>query len=494
MPSDTRHAWRRQSFRREAANQRQSNGLHALPYLLALCDLVVVLLSVVTATLVVGPPSTWWAGSSAEAVPGLALGMPTLTIGWLLLIALFGGYERRVLGASATEFSRVLRASIACGAAVGVGSYLMRSELSRDWFVAVFGVGIPMLLVVRAAARARLKQVRARGGLQHRVLLVGDVAHTDSVATVLAREEWLGYDVVGALAPEQEGSETAAGIPVVGGLTDVAESAREVNADVVLLTGGAVTSPDEQRDIAYELEHDRAQLVVAPSVNDISSERVQVRPVGGLPLLHLEKPRAAKAASWAKRTFDVLGAGAILVLASPLLLATALRIWVHDRGPVLFKQQRIGRFGEPFRCWKFRTMAVDAEERLAAVLEAEGLEHGAFAKLERDPRITEPGRWMRRLSVDELPQLVNVIRGDMSLVGPRPQTQEEVSGYEGVEARRLQVRPGMTGLWQVSGRSDLSVDESMRLDRYYVDNWSMMQDLAIMFRTVGAVFGSRGAY
>ncbi len=234
-------------------------------------------------------------------------------------------------------------------------------------------------------------------------------------------------------------------------------------------------------------------MVIAPSVTDVSSERISVRPVGGLPLIHLEKPRSEAAVRRAKRTFDIVGSLCLLLLFAPVFLFAAVRIWAHDRGPVFFGQSRVGRDNETFRCWKFRTMVTNAEELLADLHKQHGYEGGLF-KIENDPRITGPGKWMRRFSLDELPQLFNVLRGDMSLVGPRPPLHHEVAKYDTDMARRLRVRPGMTGLWQVSGRSDLSWSEAIRLDLYYVDNWSMFQDLTILARTFSAVFGSHGAY
>jgi exopolysaccharide biosynthesis polyprenyl glycosylphosphotransferase len=233
--------------------------------------------------------------------------------------------------------------------------------------------------------------------------------------------------------------------------------------------------------------------VVAPSVNEISSERMSLRPVGGLPLLHIDPPTWRDASRLGKRSFDVVGALLLLLLFSPFLAGAALWVKLHDGGPVFFRQRRIGQDGEPFDCFKFRSMVVDAEDRLAALREDVGFEGGLF-KMREDPRVTRPGKWLRRFSVDELPQLWNVVRGEMSLVGPRPPLPTEVHGYDEEVARRLRVRPGMTGLWQVSGRSDLSFDEAIRLDLYYVDNWSMLQDLTILARTLGAVVKSRGAY
>jgi exopolysaccharide biosynthesis polyprenyl glycosylphosphotransferase len=233
--------------------------------------------------------------------------------------------------------------------------------------------------------------------------------------------------------------------------------------------------------------------VVAPSVTDVSSERVRIRPVGGLPLMHLDAPRSTDASRIGKRLFDVAGSLALIIAFSPIFLFASLRIVLHDRGPVLFRQTRIGRDGEEFTCLKYRTMVTNADE-LIARMQAETGESALLFKMKDDPRITKPGTWLRRYSIDELPQLFNVLRGDMSLVGPRPQVAREVALYNGPMSRRLRVRPGMTGLWQVSGRSELSIEEAIRLDLYYVDNWSMLQDISILGRTVGAVFGSRGAY
>jgi exopolysaccharide biosynthesis polyprenyl glycosylphosphotransferase len=311
---------------------------------------------------------------------------------------------------------------------------------------------------------------------------------------VLARESWLGYDVIGALTPGPDlVSTTPGGVPIIGSATGVVSIAHEVNADVAFFAGGAVDSAGELRQIAWELEHTACQVVVAPSLTDVSRERVRVRPVGGLPLLHLEKPRTAVAAHKAKRLFDIVGSSALLLLLSPLLLFAGLRIWFHDRGPVLFKQQRVGLNGATFACWKFRSMVTNAEELLAALHVQQAYAGGLF-KMHNDPRITGPGRWMRRFSIDELPQLVNVVKGDMSLVGPRPPLQNEVAQYDDAMSRRLRVRPGLTGLWQVSGRSDLTWSDAIRLDLYYVDNWSMLQDLVILSKTLGAVVRSRGAY
>ena len=252
---------------------------------------------------------------------------------------------------------------------------------------------------------------------------------------------------------------------------------------------GRMISPENISEVEIAVAGNR---LVVP-LTDVSSQRLKVSPVAGLPLVHLEPCRSLHAARWAKRVFDVLGALCLLVVLAPLMAATARAVKLPDGGPALFRHTRVGRDGLPFGVLKFRSMVVDAEQ-LRGALVGRSTSQSILFKMADDPRVTGPGRWIRRFSLDELPQLWNVVTGQMSLVGPRPPLPEEVARYEDDMLRRLRVRPGMTGLWQVSGRSDLSWDDSVRLDLYYVDNWSMVQDLAILARTFRAVVGSQGAY
>ncbi|GAA1758299.1 sugar transferase [Nocardioides hankookensis] len=419
---------------------------------------------------------------------------PLVLLAWLLVIAVFGGYRDDVFGAGTDEYKRVFNASLVTAGLLGVGCYLAKFQLSRGFFLLAFGLGIPALLIGRWVLRQAVHRARRQGKLQYRVLIAGSPSHVDEIAAVLHREAWLGYHVSGALVPASELCEqTASGIPVIGACEQATSVITASDADLVFFAGGALTSAGQLRRIVWDLEKADVQVVVAPSVTDVSGERIKVRPVGGLPLMHIDPPRSTDAARWGKRLFDLVGSTALIVAFAPLMAYAALRVKLADRGPVLFKQTRTGRDGEHFGCFKFRTMVVDAEARLAELYAQTGHEAGLF-KMADDPRVTKPGKWLRRYSIDELPQLFNVWRGEMSLVGPRPPLPREVASYEADVLRRLRVRPGMTGLWQVSGRSDLSWAEAVRLDLYYVDNWSMLQDLSILGRTVGAVFGSRGAY
>ena len=433
-------------------------------------------------------------GQELQVGDSLSVAGPLMIMGWVAAIFALGGYRPQVFGAGLDEYKSIVNGSLFTAAAVGISCYLVQFELSRGFFVLAFAIGIPMLVLGRFLLRRSVHRARAHGALQHRVVIAGSEGHVDEIASVLRRETWLGYHVVGALTPDPQGrSTTHSGIPLLGSSNAIAATAIDAEADIVFLAGGALDSATDMRRLAWDLEHEDVQVVIAPSVTDVSSERISVRPVGGLPLIHLEKPRSEAAVRRAKRTFDIVGSLSLLLLFAPVFLFAALRIWAHDRGPVFFGQSRVGRDNRTFRCWKFRTMVTNAEELLADLHEQHGYEGGLF-KIEDDPRITAPGKWMRRFSLDELPQLFNVLRGDMSLVGPRPPLHHEVAQYDDDMARRLRVRPGMTGLWQVSGRSDLSWSEAIRLDLYYVDNWSMFQDLTILARTFSAVFGSHGAY
>ena len=433
-------------------------------------------------------------GAPADLSTNVAPAAPFIAIGWLTMLYVHDAYRADVFGAGADEFKRVISSSLWAAGVVGVGCYLFKTPLSRGFFVLLFVFGVPAVLAGRLALRSLLHRARLRGTLLQRVVIIGGAAHVDEIAAVLNRERRLGYWVVGALIPGgSDGQRTPSGIPILGDARDPEAVAGVDGLDVLFFTGGSDRKASDLRQIVWGLEKRSIQLVMAPSITDMSSERVRIRPVGGLPLVHLEAPRWADATRSAKRAFDLVGSSLLILVGSPLLLLAALRIKLHDRGPVFFRQTRVGQDGREFGCLKFRTMVPDAETLVVEMQDDLGVDALLF-KLKDDPRITKPGRWLRRFSIDELPQLFNVFVGDMSLVGPRPQVPREVALYDDALRRRLHVRPGMTGLWQVSGRNDLSLEDSVRLDLYYVDNWSMLQDIAILARTVRAVISSRGAY
>jgi len=480
---------RRSSTEKKTAPSR---ALRALPLTALVIDTG--LLFIVGLLAIVGRRELDIFAASASVEDTVVVAGPFMLLGWLLTLLMFGAYRQDAFGAGTDEYKAVLNASLVAAGLTGIGCYLANFPLSRGFFALAFTLGVPSLMTGRLLLRRALHTARRRGALRQRVLISGSRSHIDEIASVLRRETWLGYQVVGALTPEYDLSEeTATGVPVLGNADEAPAIAASTKADVIFYAGGAVGSSSKMRRDLWLLERGNVQVIVAPSVSEISSERITIRPVGGLPLIHVDPPTWTDASRWGKRSFDLIGSCILITAFAPLFLFAAAQVSLSDRGPVFFRQQRTGMGGEPFSCLKFRSMVVDAEALLGRLQKESGFEGGLF-KMEEDPRITKPGRWLRRFSVDELPQLFNVLRGDMSLVGPRPPLPHEVASYDEDTARRLHVRPGMTGLWQVSGRSDLTWDEAIRLDLYYVDNWSMLQDLSILFRTVGAVFSSRGAY
>jgi len=482
----------RNDARRVAISSRRHRALSYLPATALVVDVVAI---AATAALAISGRNQLPIFQGNNDVSGtLGVVGPLMFVAWILAIAALGGYSKSAFGAGPDEYRRILNSSLVTAAVVGIGCYLAKFQLSRGFFLLAVGIGIPLLLLGRFALRRALHRAHRRGALLQRVVIAGRPSHIDEIAAVLRRESWLGYDVIGAATPLGHVADaTDSGIPVLGDAADLGQIALAEDVDVVFFASGAFRTSGDMRQAAWDLEQQKAHVVVAPSVTDVSRERVTIRPVGGLPLMHLDQARSANASRWAKRTFDIIGSGLLILALSPVLIATAAIVKLHDRGPVFFKQTRVGRDGAEFGCFKFRTMVTDAEMMVASLQEEQGTSALLF-KMKDDPRITGPGKKLRRYSIDELPQLFNVFLGTMSLIGPRPQVPREVALYDGTMSRRLRVRPGMTGLWQVSGRNDLSVEDAIRLDVYYVDNWSMMQDLSILARTVGAVFGSRGAY
>ncbi|OLM31325.1 Undecaprenyl-phosphate galactosephosphotransferase [Pseudonocardia sp. Ae717_Ps2] len=258
------------------------------------------------------------------------------------------------------------------------------------------------------------------------------------------------------------------------------------------MSSGSGLTGARLRRLAWDLEDAGADLIVDPGLMEIAGPRLHVRPVDGFPLLALSRPKLGGVRQVVKTSMDVLGALALLVLVAPVLLLIAVLIR-SDGGPVFFRQRRVGLGGTEFQMIKFRSMVPAAEDRLVE-LAASDTGAGPLFKMRSDPRVTRVGRVLRRYSLDELPQLFNVLSGSMSLVGPRPPLPAEVATYGPEAARKFLVKPGMTGLWQVSGRSDLSWEESVRLDLRYVENWSLTGDLVILWKTLHAVLGSHGAY
>ena len=416
-----------------------------------------------------------------------------IALAWLSAVCLSGGYQARHLGTGSEEYKRVLGATLRTFGAVALTSYIFRLELPRGLMAIALPVGATLLLVGRFLARRRIVRARVAGRCVHRVLLVGDRRRVQELAQSLAAEPAAGFVPVGACVTDlSDDTPVAPNVPVVGGPAFTAEAAQLMGSDVVVVAGGPALGAEMLRDIAWSLEGSGVDLVVSPSLTNVAGPRVNVRPVAGLPLLYVDEPRFSGGKRVVKTSLDRVGALVGLVFLAPLLLTVGLAVRLTSRGPALFRQTRIGLDGKEFRVFKFRTMYQDAEARLAD-LQHQNESGGLLFKIKDDPRITTVGRFLRRTSIDELPQLLNVLLGHLSLVGPRPLPVKD-SDFEGHVRRRLLVPPGITGLWQVSGRSDISWEDAVRLDLYYVENWSIGLDFLILLRTVTAITRGGGAY
>lgn len=418
---------------------------------------------------------------------------------WLAMLAIHRTRSTRVIGAGAEEYRRIVSATFQLFGLIGILSLLVRADIARGYLAIAFPLGLVGLLAGRWTMRKVVTHKRAKGDCHTSVLVVGGRQSVLTMTRNFESDASSGYRVVGVCVPgsghRQDEFVVVDGreIPVLGNEYSVVDALRECGADTVVVTATEHLGHDGIRSLVWDLEPLNVDLVVAPGVVDVAGPRLVMRPVAGFPLIHVEKPRYHGAKRFGKTAFDMCFALAALILVSPVMLVAAIAVKTTSKGPVLYKSERIGINGKPFPMLKFRTMVDGADKQVAALLgQNEGA--GVLFKMKDDPRITPVGKFLRKYSLDELPQFVNVLRREMSVVGPRPPLRREVEAYDGTVRRRMLVKPGLTGLWQVSGRSDLSWDETVRLDLSYVENWSMMQDILIVGKTVRAVTAGSGAY
>ncbi|MBB6476391.1 exopolysaccharide biosynthesis polyprenyl glycosylphosphotransferase [Sphaerisporangium rubeum] len=423
-------------------------------------------------------------------VPYVVLSL-VLPLVWAGMVGLNRAYEARLVGVGPEEFRRISQCGFLLTAGVAIAAYVTKTELARGYVVVALPLMTVLTLTCRYGLRRRLHRLRAAGRCMRRVVAVG---HGPSVADLVGkfrREPYHGMHVVGACLPRHGAAEEVRGVPVLGDFSDVPLAVVQARADTVAVLACPELDGTALRRLAWRLERTHTDLVVAPALMEVAGPRTTIRPVAGLPLLHVEHPELSGVRRLLKNLFDRTGAAAALAVLAPVLVALAVAVRATSPGPALFRQTRVGRDGAEFTILKLRTMRVDAERhRVDLVSDLDGV----LFKIRDDPRVTPLGAWLRRFSLDELPQLVNVLTGDMSLVGPRPPLPEEVACYGDDVRRRLVVRPGMTGLWQVNGRCDLSWEESVRLDLRYVENWSLTLDLQILWKTWSAVARGWGAY
>jgi len=474
----------------------RQRALSGLILRIGITDVLVIIWAVMGARLIRFGPEVTQAKVPPEGLTSFELGSTIfsvfLIVAWLIILRVHGAYDHRLLGSGSEEYRAVARASFWLFAVVAVVSYVLRLDVARGYVAMALPAGMIGLLVSRVLWRRWLNLHRAQGMLSASVLVVGDQEHLVGLIRALNSVPEAGYHVVAACCGDADRSSFGP-IPVLGDELQAAQVAREIGVTTVACTSSSRFGADGLRHLGWALEGQDVDLVVAPGLTDVAGPRVLTRPVAGLSLLHVEEPVFAGVRLAVKTVFDRCVAILLMILLSPLFVTVVVLIKADRKGPVFYRQERVGKDGTFFPMFKFRTMLVGAEAMLPSLKDrSDG--NGHLFKLHEDPRITPIGVKLRRYSLDELPQLMNVLRGEMSLVGPRPPLPSEVEKYSHDVRRRLLVRPGMTGLWQINGRSDLSWDESVRFDLYYVENWSVVSDLTILWRTGRAVLRATGAY
>ncbi|MEI6374834.1 MAG: sugar transferase [Actinomycetes bacterium] len=440
-------------------------------------------IAVVVALLVVHLGASLWAPSSI--LDGILLrGAGVLGL-WLLLLALVGAYDARIVGGGSEEFRRVVIATLWLAGLVAVLVFLFELKTSRLVAIATFGLGMLLLLGGRWMLHVVLRQRRLRGHFQHRSIVIGDGIAAHELESQLANQSF-GYTVTSFVPAPRDGDDVDAW------LDTLATRIHEEHAHAVVVGEASTSVRDLLRRLSWRLDGTPIDLLVVPALGDVAGPRLAVRPVPWLKLLQLDEPTLSGAKRFMKRFFDIVVAIPIIIVLLPVFAFVALLVAFTSRGPVLYRHHRVAERGGTFRCVKFRTMVVNASEQRHDVI---GEPDRYIAERYRsDPRVTPAGRFLRRWSLDELPQLFHVLSGQMSLVGPRPMLHEELPLLTDEHHRRHIIRPGLTGLWQVKGRKNVSWEERMRLDLEYVDRWSVPLDVVIMLKSVYVVITGRGAY
>jgi exopolysaccharide biosynthesis polyprenyl glycosylphosphotransferase len=409
---------------------------------------------------------------------------------WLLVFAKYGLYSSRRITSRTQEYRQVFHAVVVAVALMTLVAYAFQATVARRWLLLTFVFGLALVALDREATRRVFQWLRHHGRMMRPIVIVGANAEGHAIADMLESQPWLGYRVLGFV--DDDVLADSRDRPVFGSTAKTLEVVQRTAATGVVVATTAIDA-DTCNDLARELVEAGVHVELSSTLRDVASQRLLVRPLGRYPVVCLEPVRRAGWRGAAKRTWDITLATIGIVATAPIVAIIATLIKIDSRGPVLFRQRRIGKDGELFTIYKFRTMSVDAELRLAD-LEAANEADGPLFKIRNDPRITRVGRVLRRFSLDELPQLWNVMRGEMSMVGPRPALPSEAVKWAPRLRQRLMVKPGLTGMWQVNGRSNTSFEQYERLDLYYVDNWSLITDLMIIVRTIPILLRRKGAY
>ncbi|WP_341393948.1 sugar transferase [Arthrobacter sp. G119Y2] len=415
---------------------------------------------------------------------------------WLTALAVHRTRDPRIAGTGADEYKRVINSTVIVMGLIAMFCLVFQVDISRGYFAVAFPVGLGGLLLSRFVLRRWLAAQRSKGRYQSRVIVLGRPKDVRYVVTQIQRKDGSAYQVMGAALTTPGAHElyiNGKHVPVVADRDTVVEAVRKLRADAVIVAGHMKGGSSYVQKLGWQLEESATQLILTTGLTNVAGPRIHARPVEGLPLMHVELPQYTGGKHVLKRGLDMLLSGAGLLALIPVFAVLAFLIRKDSPGPVIFRQERVGRGGEPFEMLKFRSMVQTAEDDLAGLLDRnEG--SGLLFKMQHDPRVTRVGRWMRKYSLDELPQLWNVFLGHMSLVGPRPPLPREVAQYGSRVHRRLYIKPGLTGMWQINGRSELDWKDGVRLDLYYVENWSLAGDLTILWRTVHMLRRPVGAY
>lgn len=459
-------------------------------------DLFIITLAILTCNVLnVQAADMAMSGSVAGPSTGSTMLCAFIVLSWWLFLVAMKCHVERILGYGPDEFLRATRATATEFGALALLSYLSGVQLPRAYFLTTLPLGFLALLMWRWVARRYFVRARRRGTFTHPTYVVGSRESVASVVAAIEQRPELGLTPQGAFLAGAEADpdeSPALSVPVVGEVEDLEESLAGAEGITLVITQTPRLTPPDIRRIGWALGP-TSQLIMVPSVLDVSGQRLHLRPIGGISLLEIQTSSFGRLRARVKRVGDLVAAALLITLLLPVWIVIPLLIRREDRGPVFFRQTRIGLNGREFRIWKFRTMRVDADRELAALLARQGTADTPLFKVDHDPRITRIGSVLRRTSLDELPQLFNVLEGSMSLIGPRPQVPQEVELYDETAARRLLVKPGMTGMWQVNGRSALCWEEALRLDLFYVENWTFSLDLQILLKTVKVVLARQGA-
>jgi len=394
-------------------------------------------------------------------------------------------YASRFISKRTNEYRRLTNAMAKAATAFVMLGFFINMDTDRSLFAIVCLSTYVFIALEREMVRSWFKRNRRNGTLKRKVVLVGDNQESVGIEEMISNHKYLGYKIVEKIDP-------SASIDPNELTTKVLSAARLNSSDGVIIAASSIDMNSSNR-LIRDLVEAGIHVELSSTLADIAPERLTVRTLGNFPVVYIEPRHRHGWRSLAKRAFDLLIASVAVIISFPIFLAIAIAVKLSSKGPILFKQERVGKDGEPFMVLKFRTMVTNAEEVLKE-LDEENEGAGPLFKMKNDPRVTKVGSLLRKTSLDELPQLINVLKNEMSLVGPRPALKSEMADWSYDLYARLRVKPGITGMWQVSGRSATTFEQYTRLDLYYVDNWSLFIDISILAKTIPAVLKSDGAY